>query len=90
MSPITRSRKPGFPHQIALLAAAVCLVLSFTMDQTTDEDHAPSHANTAVQVEHGDEPVTVTVQARERAAQTNGQPRSSAVRLSPWFRGLSH
>lgn len=90
MLPMTRRRTPGFPHRIALLTAAICLVLAFTLDQTPDTDKLHSHAHSDSHIESGDDSVTATAQARERATQPNGKARSSTVRLSPWFSGLSH
>lgn len=79
MLPIIRHhRKPAIPHRVAMAAAAVALLLSFTVDQASLREN--------LQADSGS-PIQGTEQAEEKAASgaAASDRDSGSLQLSPWF-----
>jgi len=89
MLPITRHRTLAIPHKLALTAAAVCLVLSFTVDQTSVEEHLQSRQTAAAQVEENDDTFPAQLAPTERASTPTTRSDQSRLNLLPWFSGLA-
>jgi hypothetical protein len=88
MLPISKHRTLVIPHRLALVAAAVCLALSFTADRSTVETQLQSELGEPVEaiepadtapapIAHGDKPSN---------SRSGGGDNLS---LLPWFSGLS-
>jgi hypothetical protein len=88
MLPISKHRTLVIPHRLALVAAAVCLALSFTSDR--GDVQGPLQAD-------GDQPIE-QIEAVNGGSASVGHPdqapRSNRGRgnpsLLPWFSGLTH
>lgn len=52
MLPITHHKKLIIPHRLALVAAGICLALSFTVDQTRVDGSLTSNAGAPGAIEH--------------------------------------
>lgn len=86
MLPISKQRTFVIPHRLALVAAAVCLALSFTADrgempqQLQAEHHSPAEQ---LEASNGG---SASINRQEKAA----KPRRSGGNptLLPWFSGL--
>jgi hypothetical protein len=52
MLPITHHKKLIIPHRLAVIAAGICLVLSFTVDQTRVDESLTSSTSAPDPVEH--------------------------------------
>ncbi|NBB92963.1 MAG: hypothetical protein GVY32_07340 [Gammaproteobacteria bacterium] len=89
MLPITRHRTLAIPHRLALAAAAVCLVLSFTVDRTALEESVQENQTAAHQVDSLDNPAAA-VKPSERTSAGSGKSGKSSLKLLPWFTGLAH
>lgn len=87
MLPISRHRTLVIPHRLALIAAAVCLALSFTADRGAVEERLRAErAQPLEQVE----PVSADA-ASVKQRESSGDNRSGSsgnVSLLPWFSGL--
>lgn len=89
MLPITRHRTLAIPHRLALVAAAVCLVLSFTIDQSSLDEQAQARQVDSIQGEPKEEaPLEASAPTEQVSSRNSG--RSGRLELSPWFSGLSH
>ena len=88
MLPISKHRTRVIPHRLALVAAGVCLVLSFTVDQASIDQNLqaersqPSEQFDAVNA--GSSAVSQPEQSNEARAGGSG----GNVSLLPWFSGL--
>lgn len=84
MLPISKHRTFVIPHRLALVAAAVCLALSFTADRRNVEEH--------LQAER-DQPMEQLEAVNGGSASASQQDRAGASAnpsLLPWFSGLVH
>lgn len=89
MLPITRHRTLAIPHKLALTAAAVCLVLSFTVDQTSVEERLQARKSAAVQIEENEDSLPAQLAPTERASVTTARSGRGRLNLLPWFSGLA-
>jgi len=88
MLPISRHRTLVIPHRLALIAAALCLALSFTADRWSAEPQFQAERNEpAEQVEPARaDSASVARSDKRRESRSGGHDR---LRLLPWFSGLS-
>lgn len=89
MLPITRHRTLAIPHRLALVAAAVCLVLAFTVDQSTLDEQLQARQVDRAQDEPQEEATLEAVTPKEQVS-AGKSGRSGRLELSPWFSGLTH
>lgn len=88
MLPISKHRTLVIPHRLALIAAGVCLALSFTADRSElasklQADHAePTEQIDAVS--SAPAPIAPPEQAGSSRSRRGGN-----LSLLPWFSGLS-
>lgn len=88
MLPISKHRTLVIPHRLALVAAAVCLALSFTADRSdVAQQLQAEHSEPMEQVEPG-RADSASVAQREKPGDSRSG-RSGRLSLLPWFSGLS-
>jgi len=86
MLPISKHHRFVIPHRLALVAAAVCLALSFTADRPgVDSQLQADRGEVSKRLE------TVDSDTGQTAPHHHGdQSRSGNPSLLPWFSGLMH
>lgn len=89
MLPITRHRTLAIPHRLALVAAAVCLVLSFTVDQSSLDEQLQARQVDSAQGDPNEEAALEAAKPKEQVS-TGKNGHSGRLELSPWFSGLAH
>jgi len=85
MLPIAKRHRLVIPHRLALTAAAVCLILSFTAGRSDPDGQ--------LQAEHGShmeriETIDSSAEAIRQHEAGSSTRRSGRLRLLPWFSGL--
>lgn len=88
MLPISKRRTLVIPHRMALVAAAVCLALSFTVDRSGIEEQLQAERTEPMERTEAVSSESVPVTQREQADRSSSGGNSN-LRLLPWFSGLS-
>ncbi|QKK02198.1 MAG: hypothetical protein HND55_05725 [Pseudomonadota bacterium] len=88
MLPIVKHRTMHIPHRVALVAASICLILSFTVEQVEREDRLSTGHDAAPSVEQSVPAVDPGPMAEKPdiPPDKRGQPDYS-LSLLPWFAG---
>lgn len=87
MLPIIKRRTIAIPHKLALVAAAVCLALSFSVDRASIEERLQAR-NTPTQQPSEQGAAASSIPASERAGEAENTARKKRLNLLPWFSGL--
>ncbi len=88
MLPISKRRTLVIPHRLALIAAAVCLALSFTVDRSGIEEQLQAERAEPMERAEAVTSESAPVTQREQAGGSSSGGDSN-LRLLPWFSGLS-
>lgn len=87
MLPISKHRTLVIPHRLALVAAAVCLALSFTADRRTVEPQLQAEREQPVEQIDMVNGGSAAIKPGDRSGHSGGGSNPS---LLPWFSGLMH
>ncbi|MDZ7789467.1 MAG: hypothetical protein U5L08_03060 [Xanthomonadales bacterium] len=88
MLPISKHRTLVIPHRLALVAAAVCLALSFTADRGELPQQLQAEHDTPTEQLEATNGGSASISGHDKAGKTRdtrGNPT-----LLPWFSGLFH
>jgi len=88
MLPISRHRTLVIPHRLALVAAAICLALSFTADRSATTSQLKADVTEPTEQIEAASADSAAPGNTERRADSRSRAGKS-LSLLPWFSGLS-